>query len=422
MFDSWRDFLELIRWICSTAMGLMMLTFFYDVFLIACGIPKNRKLDSISRTYQVPKTRFAILISARDEETVIARLLNSLQNLDYPRELYEVFVIADNCQDRTAALAREHGAQVYERNDPSKATKGFALSWFFQKTLQGPLKNFDHCVIFDADNLVDKDFLKIMDRHVQAGGRLLVGFRDSTNPGANAIAEANALFWYFQSRFMHQARGRLGLSLTSVSGTGFSFDLDLIRDQGWHTQSLTEDVEFTMQMILRGVKGVFVRQAVFYDEQVTGFKQMMRQRLRWSVGTVQTMRLYCPALWRRSLKVDWHLLDSFWFLARIPVMLVATIFYFIVLLIKITDPLFVPGMLIFDVLGPVLGYLGTVALMSYLVKSEKRSLKTFSAGILAFPILGMVWGGVQIVALFFTDVSWQPIYHGQEVEVSSNYD
>ena len=422
MFDSWRDYLEIIRWICSTAMGLMMLTFFYDVFLIICGIPKNRQLDNISATYLPPKTRFAILISARDEESVIGRLVDNLQNLDYPKDLYQVFVIADNCQDRTAALARAAGAQVYERHDPSKATKGYALSWFFQKSLTGPLKDFDHCVIFDADNLVDPDFLKIMDRHVQAGSRLLVGFRDSSNPGANAIAGANALFWYFQSRFMHQARGRLGLSLTSVSGTGFSFDLDLIRDRGWHTQTLTEDVEFTMQMILQGVQGVYVRQAVFYDEQVTDFKQMMRQRLRWSVGTVQTLRLYGPALWRRALKMDWHLLDSFWFLARIPVMLVAAIFYVIVLLIRLTDPSFVPRMLAFDLLGPILGYLATVALLAYLVKSEKRSLKTFSAGILAFPILGMLWGGIQVAALFYNNVSWQPIYHGQEVEVSSNFD
>ncbi|MDO5033700.1 MAG: glycosyltransferase family 2 protein [Eubacteriales bacterium] len=422
MFTSWREFLEIIKWICSTAMGLMMLTFCYDIFLIICGIPKNRKLDHISHTVVTPKTRFALLISARDEESVIGRLLDCLNKLDYPRELYQVFVIADNCQDRTAALAREYGAQVYERHDLSKATKGYALGWFFQKTLPGPLQDFDHCVIFDADNLVDKDFLKIMDRQVQAGGQLLVGYRDSTNPGANVIAGSNALFWYVQSRFMHHARGRLGLALTSVSGTGFSFDLDLIREQGWHTQTVTEDVEFTMQMILRGVQGVYVRQAIFYDEQVTGFRQMLRQRLRWSVGTVQTLRLYGPALWRRSVKVDWHILDSYWFLARIPVMLVASIFYLIVLLIRITDPRFVPKMLAFDLIGPLLAYLATVCLLCLLLKLEKKNLRTYLPSVLAFPFLGLLWGGIQVIALFFTNVSWQPIYHGQEVEISSNYD
>lgn len=419
MFDSWRQFLEMVHIFCNVSIALCLATLIYDVILIICGIPNHKGLDAVSNTKVPSKTRFAVLCSARNEEKVIAYLIRSIKAMDYPKELFEVFIIADNCTDRTAEVARAEGATVLERFDTSRATKGYALNWFFQQKLDDLLKRFDHCVVFDADNLVDDQFLTYMDRHVQSGQRAMVGYRDSKNPEESVIAGANSLFWMNQSRFLHNARNHLDLSATSVSGTGFSFDLKLIRNSGWQTHTITEDVEFAMQIILKGERVVYVRQAVYYDEQVSDFKQMIRQRFRWSVGPVQVMRLMAQPLFNKALKVDFKVFDAFWFLARIPFFLFVTIVSIIRFLIRVTDPAFHLSMLAGDLIFPLVAYIGTVLLMAFLVKLEGKSLKVYGRAVLAFPILGLIWGGMQIIALFFKDAEWHPIEHVRGVEIKS---
>lgn len=419
MFDSWRQFLEMVQMFCTISIGLCLATLIYDVILIICGIPSHKGLDAISRREVTPKTRFALLCSARNEEQVIAYLIRSLKALDYPKELFEIFIIADNCTDSTADIARAEGATVLERFDRSRATKGYALNWFFRQKRDELLARFDHCVVFDADNLVDDQFLKVMDRHAQSGQRVMVGYRDSKNPGENVIAGANSLFWMNQSRFLHNARARLDLSATSVSGTGFSFDLKLIRQNGWQTRTVTEDVEFAMQLILRGESVVYVRQAIYYDEQVSDMKQMLRQRFRWSVGTVQNLRLMAAPLLAKAVKVDFKVFDAFWFLARIPFFLFVTVVSVIRFLIRVTDPAFRLSMLAGDLIFPMVAYIATVLLMAFLVKLEGKKLKVYGKAILAFPIFGLIWGGMQILALFFKDAEWRPIEHVRGVEIKS---
>ncbi|NLJ70528.1 MAG: glycosyltransferase family 2 protein [Clostridiaceae bacterium] len=417
MSDSLTTLTKLIVLFCNIAFWLVVITVGYNFFLMICGIPNNKKIELISKTEVKPQTRFAILISARNEEIVIPYLIRSLKVMDYPKELFDIFVIADNCSDQTAAVAKAEGAKVCSRNDETRATKGYALNWFFSHNLKQLLVKYDHCVIFDADNLVDPNFLKVMDRHIQTGETFLAGYMDCKSPEKSVIASANALFYLNRSRFLHQARNNLGLPLASVSGTGFSFDLKLIKDTGWDTQTLTEDVEFTMQMILKDQKPVYIKEAIFYDEPTSEFMPMIRQRFRWGMGSVQTMRLMTGKLFRYALNYNHKAFDAFWFLAQIPFFFVSALLSIVKMLILL--PTYVDNQAWFarDLIVPIVAYMATVLSLILLVKLENKNLKQYFKGIVAYPFLGIVWAGLQMAAIFCKDATWHPIAHTQGVEL-----
>lgn len=417
MDDFWIVFLKVIEYICNISFWLVVATLAYNIFLIFSGIPHNKRLDAISRKMIKPKTRFAILISARNEQAVIKYLIRSLKNMDYPADLFDIYVIADNCSDQTGTIARAEGANVFYRNEPQRATKGYALNWFFSINLQQFLRKYDHCLIFDADNLVEPDFLTIMDRHIQSGQTVLVGYRDSKNPTTNAISAANSLFWLNQSRYLHQARTNLGLSLTSVSGTGFCFDLQLIKSTGWQTKSLTEDIEFTMQIILKGQKAVFIRDAIFYDEQTCEYKAMIRQRFRWGVGFVQTMRSEAGNLLKYAFKTNLEALDAFWFLAQVPFLFISGLLSMTKMIIQLPTYVNNLSLLGHDLIIPISAYVGMILSLFLLVKLEKKKLQTYFKGILAYPFLGIIWATEQMFALFCKDAVWHPIKHTQGVDI-----
>ncbi|HHT24032.1 MAG TPA: glycosyltransferase family 2 protein [Clostridiaceae bacterium] len=419
MNDSLATLTNLIVLLCNIAFWLVIITIGYNIFLMICGIPKNKKSDLISQTAVEPKTRFAILISARNEEIVIPYLIRSLKAMDYPKKLFDIFVIADNCSDQTAAVAKAEGAKVYVRNDKTRATKGYALNWFFSYNLNQLLKQYDHCVIFDADNLVDPNFLKMMDRHIQTGKTFLAGYMDCKSPEKSTIASANALFYLNRSRYLHQARNNLGIPLASVSGTGFSFDLKLIKNTGWDTQTLTEDVEFTMQMILKDQNPVYVKEAIFYDEPTSKFKPMIQQRFRWGMGSVQTMRLMTGKLFKYAIHFNHKAFDTFWFLAQIPFFFIAGLLSVVKMLIQLPLYLDNPAWFTHDLIIPAVAYIFTVLSLILLVKLEKKTLKLYLKGILAYPILGVIWAGLQMVAMFFEDINWHPIAHTHGVELEN---
>ena len=120
-----------------------------------------------------PSSRFAILVPAHDEETVIKRLLQSLHELDYPADLLDIYVIADNCEDDTEALARAAGARVLSRRDPKRLGKGHALRWALQAI---SLAEYDAVVMVDADSVVDQEFLRAMDARLAAGAQAVQGY------------------------------------------------------------------------------------------------------------------------------------------------------------------------------------------------------------------------------------------------------
>ena len=227
--------------------------------------------------------RFIIALPANNEEGVIGNLIKSLQMQDYDKSLYDIYVIADNCTDGTANVARENGAIVYERFDADKKTKGYALNWFLDK-MKDKKEDYDALLVFDADNVVDKNFLNVMNKKLCQGEVLVQGYRDIKNPTDTWVSGGYAIFYWTMNRLYHLARYNMGLS-PLINGTAFMVKWDILIDEGWNTKTLTEDIEFALINISKGVKLGWAKDAIVYDEQPLTFKQSWKQRERWSVRT-----------------------------------------------------------------------------------------------------------------------------------------
>lgn len=227
--------------------------------------------------------KYAICIPARNEEAVIGNLIDSILYQDYPKEWLTIFVVADNCTDNTARIAREKGAVCYERFDDVNKTKGFALQFLFQKLERDyGTESFEGYFIFDADNLLNRDYVSRMNDAFDAGEKIITSYRNTKNFDENWIASTYALHWLRSIRMRHRARSVLRLA-TNIQGTGFLFANELIRD-GWKYTSLTEDRAFTADAVVHGYKISYNDAAVFYDEQPVSLRVALRQRLRWAKG------------------------------------------------------------------------------------------------------------------------------------------
>ena len=245
-------------------------------------------ITSLSKFKEKPmltdkKHRFIIALRANNEESVIGNLIKSLKMQDYDKSLFDIYVIADNCTDKTAEVARENGAIVYERFDETKKTKGYALNWFLDK-MKDKKDDYDALLVFDADNVVDKNFLNVMNKKLCQGEVLVQGYRDIKNPTDTWVSGGYAIFYWTMNRLYHLARYNMGLS-PLINGTAFMVKWDLLIDEGWNTKTLTEDIEFALINISKGVKLGWAKDAIVYDEQPLTFKQSWKQRERWSVRT-----------------------------------------------------------------------------------------------------------------------------------------
>ena len=218
---------EVITAFAVLCQAIMIIAGIYGLYHVALALPLVGTL-----TPPTPLTdrthRFAVLVFAKDEEAVIGQLLGSLRAQQYPSDAFEIFVTADNCSDDTAGVARAAGATVAERFDATRIGKGHALTWFFDRFTRAA--EFDACVVFDADNLVDPGFLAAMNRQLNAGVPIAVGYRVGKNPASTWVSGCSSLFWLMQTRLFHLSRARHGLPVTSVGGTGFMFDLAVLAD------------------------------------------------------------------------------------------------------------------------------------------------------------------------------------------------
>lgn len=272
-----------------------------------------------------PRNRFAIVVAAHNEKEVIGQLVENLQVLDYPRDLYDVYVIADNCNDNTAEIARQAGAIVHERENKELRGKGYALEWMFEKLYDAPQK-YDAVVVFDADNLVHPAFLREMNNRLCKGERIIQGYLDAKNPNDTWVAGTFAIAFWVVNHIWHLAKYNIGLT-SVLGGTGMCISMSVLKQFGWGATSLTEDMEFTMKALVKGIPTTWAHEAIVYDEKPLTFKQSWNQRRRWAQGHFDVAGRYIPQLIRQGFRnKDFRMLDGVFHLFQPYFLLLSTWF------------------------------------------------------------------------------------------------
>ena len=279
---------ETVNLVFSGISLVICLLFVHYMVLAAVGVFACKKYPHTER-----KNRYGLIIPAKNEEAVIGALIDSVRNTDYPQELLDIFVVAHNCSDHTAELARKTDAYVYEYNNPNENTMGFAIRHLFDKIEEDfGTANYDGFFIFNADNTFAKDYFDKMNDAFEYYDRKYVisSFRQGSNFNENMMTVMYGA--YFATSCYLGARGRTVLNTSNrIFGCGYLFSSDLVKD-GWDYYSLTEDLEFTSREYLKGTEIRYCDEAVFYDEQPTTFRIMWRQRLRWARGVIIVSRAH----------------------------------------------------------------------------------------------------------------------------------
>lgn len=373
----------------------------------------------------VKKNRFAVLISARNESAVISQLIESIHAQTYDPEYVTVFVMADNCTDNTAGIARNAGAIVYERRNQRLIGKGYALDELMQHIDEDfPERYFDGFFVFDADNVLDPNYIEAMNRTFSDGYRIITSYRNSKNYGDNWISAGYALWFMRESRYLNHARMLLNTSC-AVSGTGFLFSREVIeKTGGWHFYLLTEDIEFTVSSVISGEKIGYCPDAVLYDEQPTTFRQSWNQRLRWAKGFLHVFRDYGSRLVQKSLSGSFSAYDMS--MTTMPAMILSMagmVLNGLVVCYGVftgnMNAVRIGGMLLLETVLTI--YLTTFALGLITTITEWHQIHTTTARkiryLFTFPIFMLTYIPIAFVSLF-KKVVWSPIVHKEAKTVA----
>lgn len=274
--------------IFNTIVGLVFsVCFLYQVVFFFIGLIRGQvKIPPAKKQHT-----YAFFIAAHNEEAVIANLVKSIKDQDYPSELIDVFVVADACTDNTAEAAREAGAIVYERNDLSRKGKSWVMDYGFDCILREYPGKHEAFFIFDADNLLSRDYVTIMNDAFDQGYLALTSYRNSKNFGSSWISSAYATWFIREARYLNNARMICHTSC-AVSGSGYLVSAKLIEGmKGWDFHTLTEDIQFSTFCAIHGVR-IGYAPAEFFDEQPVTLKASIKQRMRWTKGFYQVLFTY----------------------------------------------------------------------------------------------------------------------------------
>lgn len=279
----------------TVIMIILSFIYLYQLFFILSSLvlERNKKGNPAGEN----NTSFAVFIPAHNEENVISKSVSSLVSAKYPWSKYVVYVIADNCTDKTAERARAEGAVVLERENLEQKGKQHALKWAFDKV---DLNKFDAVLILDADNLIDPNLFSVLDYYINRGHKVVQAYVETQNPSENWITINNAyMFWYILR--LQMIKSRLGMSAW-LAGTGVCICTEILKKVPWELHTLTDDVEYTCKLLLEGEKVYLADGAVIYDQKPNKLKDSLKQRTRWIRGQTQVCYKYLPSLIKETIK------------------------------------------------------------------------------------------------------------------------
>jgi cellulose synthase/poly-beta-1,6-N-acetylglucosamine synthase-like glycosyltransferase len=388
---------------------LFIICLVYGLYYFFTGLFGFGKVPKINK--HEPKTKFAVLIAARNEEIVIPELIQSLKNQKYPKELFDIYAIVNNCSDNTEKVAKKAGAKILNVDVPVKS-KGEVLLWTKNKLKD---TDYDAYIVFDADNIAHPNFLQRMNDAYQSGVKVAQGCRDAKNLSDNWISSSYSIYYYLQNFFFNRSRMVMGLS-SSINGTGFMADKKFFEDV-FKPYSLTEDVEFAALCTLQNEKVIFVEDALTYDEQPTDFFDSWKQRKRWSKGMVQCLKIYHKRLIHNMFKnQNVSCLDLYGMFVS-PIVQVLSFVLAIVLClfnfigIQLSDVF--SYMYAYTIIFFLISYVFGVLINWYIVVYNKRGFKEAVDGIFLFIIFIASWIPINIDMFFDRHAKWDPIKHNK---------
>jgi cellulose synthase/poly-beta-1,6-N-acetylglucosamine synthase-like glycosyltransferase len=278
----------------------------YYWLLAVVGLTGRKQANSSNDPSQ---HTFIILIPAHNEEQNLGKTIAALKKLDYPRDRYQVVVIADNCTDDTARVARENGSLCFERNDLKNRGKGQALSWAFDRI--GTMV-FDAVIVLDADCFIDTHALKVFGRYLDQGWMVLQSRNAASNPDDSSISYAVAVGNLLENDFFYAPKSRLGLAVF-LRGTGFVLPREVLISFPWRASSITEDIEYSASLIRSHIPIKFIPEVQVESKFPTSAGQLDVQRKRWAEGNIEfgkrnALHLILDGL----LAGNWRLVDAGW--------------------------------------------------------------------------------------------------------------
>ena len=387
------------------------------IFIISAFILLIYSYLVMPRCYLKPKKynnkkRYCILIPARYESKVINNLLLSITKQTTKINPKDIYIIVESIKDKTVDIAKQYNMNIILRENLSLKRKGYALNDAVTYILKKQI-HYDAYFIFDADNILDKDFIKNMEKSINEGYDIGIGYRNTKNSNT-LVSASSALTFSMINTMLNERKNKYHNNLT-ISGTGYYIKGSIVEE--WNSfpfHSLTEDYELTLYAILNNLTTTYNKKAIFYDEQPDNFNVSLKQRTRWVKGYFEVRKKYINKISKSETKNDPN------FASKVNAFLGVTPYIYIIigLLIILFNILITKGITTF------LCYLTIFLLLIYLVlsiftilmlKKEKNNLnisKSMKIKVIFYnPIFMLSYIICLLRTIFIKDIKWDKIDH-----------
>ena len=389
------------------------------IFIISACILLIYSYLVMPRCYLKPKKynnkkRYCILIPARYESKVINNLLLSITKQTTKINPKDIYIIVESIKDKTVDIAKQYNMNIILRENPSLKRKGYALNDAVTYILKKQI-HYDAYFIFDADNILDKDFIKNMEKSINEGYDIGIGYRNTKNSNT-LVSASSALTFSMINTMLNERKNKYHNNLT-ISGTGYYIKGNIIEE--WNSfpfHSLTEDYELTLYAILHNLTTTYNKKAIFYDEQPDNFNISLKQRTRWVKGYFEARKKYINKISKSETKNDPN------FASKVNAFLGVTPYIYIIigLLIILVNILITKGItsfLCYLTIFLLLIYTVLVLFTIIMLKKEKNSLnisKSMKIKVIFYnPIFMFSYIICLLRTIFIKDIKWDRIDHNK---------
>lgn len=295
------------------------------IYMILCWVDK-RTFPKSSK-----KNRFAILIPARNEESVIKDTITSIyNNQNYPRELYDIYVVCHNCTDNTIKEVQEAGAIPIPLKTEIKRAY-LAVDAGIKYILNTGI-NYDILMRLDADNKVNDDFMNLMNDAFNSGCEIVRPYESASNMSQTGFTQACGLYYIFDSRFSSRGREFLGFD-AHVNGPGSCFKMDIFRKiKGYDTKSICEDTDFYFKRMLEGYHLSYCEDAVVYEDLPSTLKDTYNRNIRLASGNIRLFKYFPRFIWEFLKTFNFSYIEqilTFLFIPICPILVIWLPIYYV---------------------------------------------------------------------------------------------